>query len=72
LTWAGFVERAERLAALFAGGRAGRGVQAHRVSTGPLGAGNAPHLAVLVRAGPTFINSKLRERAGGETRPEAA
>ena len=33
LTRAGFVERTERPAALFAGGRAGRGGQAHRVST---------------------------------------
>jgi len=33
---------------------------------------SAPHPAVLVRAGPTFINGKLRERPGGETRPEAA
>ena len=39
LTRAGLAERAERPAALFAGGRAGRGVQAHRVSTRPLARG---------------------------------
>ena len=33
---------------------------------------NAPHLAVLVRAGATFINGKLAERPGEETQPEAA
>jgi hypothetical protein len=33
---------------------------------------SAPHLAALVRAGPTFINGKLGERPGGETRPESA
>jgi hypothetical protein len=61
LTWAGFVERAERLAALFAGGRAGPGVQAHRVSTRLLARGERTHLAALVRAGPTFINGRLVE-----------
>jgi hypothetical protein len=33
---------------------------------------NAPHLVALVRAGATFINGKLVERPGNETRPEAA
>jgi hypothetical protein len=33
---------------------------------------NAPHLAALVRTGAAFINSKLVERPGGETQPEAA
>jgi len=32
---------------------------------------SAPHLAVLVRAGLTFIDGKLGERPGGEARPEA-
>ena len=32
----------------------------------------APRLVALVRTGATFINGKLGERSGGETRPEAA
>ncbi len=72
MTRARFVERAERLAALFAGGRAGHGGQAHRVSPRPLARGERTHLVALVRAGATFSNGKLAGRPGEETQPEAA
>ena len=33
---------------------------------------NAPHLVALLRAGATFIHSKLAERPGEDAEPEAA
>ena len=33
---------------------------------------NGPHLVALVRAGATFVNGKLVERAHTEDHPEAA
>jgi hypothetical protein len=33
---------------------------------------NAPHLVDLVRADATFVNGKLAERPGEDTRPQAA
>jgi hypothetical protein len=45
-----------------AGGRAGDGVNAHRVGPSPLRAVNAPHLVALVGAGARFIDGRLVER----------
>ena len=72
LTRAGFAERRKRPAALFAGGRAGQGVQVHRVSTGSPARGERTHPVALARAGPASGNGQLAERPGGGTRPEAA
>jgi hypothetical protein len=69
LTRAGLVERAERPAALFAGGRASRLIESAQDRRRAV---NASHLAALVRAGATFSNGKLVGRPGGETQPEAA
>jgi hypothetical protein len=51
---------------------AGHGIQAHRVSAGPLARRQGTHLVALVRAGATFTGGKLIERPGKTDQPEAA
>jgi hypothetical protein len=53
-------------------GRAGDGVQAHRVSTGPLACGERTALVALVRAGARFVNGELVERPGEHAPSTAA